>query len=330
MQTPQSTNNRLRSLLSVVAILLLLGALHPWLGSGQDITINNRTGTADPEGSVAAGVGSLYIRTTGTTNNGTVLYVKLSGTGNTGWSAVAGVVSAPILSGSILMVDTGSCPSGFTEVSTLNGKTLLGTLAANSDVGGTGGADNITPVGTNGTVSFTPSGTNAWPVGVPTAANEASHTHAAGAISWPAGVPTAANESTHTHGIGSYVAANESAHTHAFTQSSNATTPDLITSLGTGAAVAASGTTGAGSAHLHTLSGTSAAGAAHTHTLSWPAGVPTSAATGAGSVHAHILSWPAGTPTFTGSSGTVPAQTFTGSSFDNRSAFVKVIFCKKT
>ena len=41
--------------------------------------------SGDPEGSVTAGVGSLYTRTDGGT--GSTLYVKESGTGNTGWVA---------------------------------------------------------------------------------------------------------------------------------------------------------------------------------------------------------------------------------------------------
>lgn len=44
------------------------------------------TGTGSPEGSVAAPVGSLYLRTDGTPNN--TLYVKESGSGNSGWGAV--------------------------------------------------------------------------------------------------------------------------------------------------------------------------------------------------------------------------------------------------
>jgi len=43
------------------------------------------TGTGSPEGAVTAVVGSLYLRTNGGTN--TTLYVKESGTGNTGWAA---------------------------------------------------------------------------------------------------------------------------------------------------------------------------------------------------------------------------------------------------
>lgn len=43
------------------------------------------TGTGSPEGAVIASVGALYTRTDGGT--GTTLYVKESGTGNTGWVA---------------------------------------------------------------------------------------------------------------------------------------------------------------------------------------------------------------------------------------------------
>ena len=42
-------------------------------------------GTTDPEGSLTAPVGSIYIRTSG--GAGTTLYVKETGTGNTGWAA---------------------------------------------------------------------------------------------------------------------------------------------------------------------------------------------------------------------------------------------------
>jgi hypothetical protein len=48
-------------------------------------TITIRTGTGSPEGSVTATVGSQFMRTDGGAN--TTLYVKESGTGNTGWVA---------------------------------------------------------------------------------------------------------------------------------------------------------------------------------------------------------------------------------------------------
>jgi hypothetical protein len=53
------------------------------LGSGVRIL----TGTGDPEGVHTAPVGSLFLRTDG--GSGTTLYVKESGTGNTGWSTTA-------------------------------------------------------------------------------------------------------------------------------------------------------------------------------------------------------------------------------------------------
>ena len=43
------------------------------------------TGAGSPEGSLSAPIGSMYTRTDG--GAGTTLYVKESGTGNTGWAA---------------------------------------------------------------------------------------------------------------------------------------------------------------------------------------------------------------------------------------------------
>jgi hypothetical protein len=42
-----------------------------------------RAGTGSPEGAVTAPVGTIYLRSDG--GAGTTLYVKQSGTGNTGW-----------------------------------------------------------------------------------------------------------------------------------------------------------------------------------------------------------------------------------------------------
>lgn len=48
-------------------------------------TIGFYVGTGSPEGVVTATVGFLYLRTDGSTS--TTLYVKTSGSGNTGWTA---------------------------------------------------------------------------------------------------------------------------------------------------------------------------------------------------------------------------------------------------
>ncbi len=58
------------------------------------------------------------------------------------WTATAFV--AP---GQITLILSGSCPFGFSEVTALDGKTIIGTLSAHGDVGTTGGSDTITPQG---------------------------------------------------------------------------------------------------------------------------------------------------------------------------------------
>lgn len=48
-------------------------------------------------------------------------------------------------SGAIVFIDSGTCPTGYTEVAALNGRMARGTVNANGDVGGTGGSDSVTP-----------------------------------------------------------------------------------------------------------------------------------------------------------------------------------------
>jgi hypothetical protein len=86
--------------------------------------------------------------------------------------------------------------------------------------------------------------------------------------------------------------------------------------------------------------GATGAGSAHTHTISWPAGVPTASG---GAVDAHAVTQPANhtftQPTFAGTPATlthsvtqptISQPTFAGNSQENRPAFVRVIFCRKT
>lgn len=55
------------------------------LGDTSSNGVYIRSGAGSPEGNVTAPVGSLYLNTSGSTS--TTLYVKTSGTGNTGWTA---------------------------------------------------------------------------------------------------------------------------------------------------------------------------------------------------------------------------------------------------
>ena len=73
--------------------------------------------------------------------------------------------SGAVPTGGIILIDSGSCPSGFTEDDTLAGNYLLITKSSNADVGTTGGSNSYTPAGTNGAPalamnSYTPAGTN--------------------------------------------------------------------------------------------------------------------------------------------------------------------------
>ena len=79
-------NARTLKLQSHGALTELGGNLKVPSGSGIDFSGPIwRTGSGTPEGSVTAVVGSMYTDTSG--GAGTTLYVKESGTGNTGWVA---------------------------------------------------------------------------------------------------------------------------------------------------------------------------------------------------------------------------------------------------
>lgn len=244
-----------------------------------------------------------------------------------GWQEL--VTGGSLPSGLITFVTSGSCGAGWSEVTALNGVTLVGTLVANSDVGTTGGSDSVTPTVASLTAAaqtvssltaaaqtvnslsaaaqtFTGDSTTvpAETVNSLTAAAQTvnSLTAAAHTISWPPGVPTQAAD---TFG------------TTKFTTSG-------------------SGTAG--------FTSETARGA-----ISWPPGVPTegtSAVTGTmnssavtGTLNSttvtplghNAASAVTGTMNSSAVTGTMNSSAVTGSlsSFDNRSAFVKVIFCSK-
>lgn len=175
------------------------------------------------------------------------------------------------LPANLIVLTLTTCPSGYSEATELNGITVIGTLAANKDVGTTGGLDNVTPAGTNTAVSAgTPSGTNS--------------------------IPT-------------------------FTGNASTDVVNHVHTLATG-----TGTTGNFSQVIGTVD-TSSGGTG---------GTPTQTTLGTRSVatvNGVALYTPTGSvtaPTFTGSVLGTHNHTFTGTQFDNRSAFIRVIFCKKT
>src|SRR5262249_53816600 len=105
------------------------------------------------------------------------------------WSIWSSLATGQVCSGSqahfncmptgfIIMLLSGTCPTGWSEVAALNGRTLIGTLAANGDVGTTGGSDTMTPAVAN--PAFTPGGTNSAPTFNGTAL--AAHSHGPGTL----------------------------------------------------------------------------------------------------------------------------------------------------
>lgn len=223
-------------------------------------------------------------------------------TGATGLQGGAGVTGATgatgpgLTAGVIVLIVSGTCPAGFVEETTLGGRMVLGTLAANADVGGTGGADSITPAGTSSAPTFTGTAnivTSATSAGTPAGTNSA---------------PTFTGSALATH-----------AHELPFQIPTTTTTRQIaIATFGTGTARAATAVSTTGTANV-----TSAAVAlSEAKSAGTPAGsVSAPIFTGSAlATHTHTL-----TPT-----GTTSAPTFTGTAFDNRSAFTRVIFCRKT
>ena len=160
--------------------------------------------------------------------------------------------------GAILLIVSGSCPSGYAEETSLDGRLPLGTLAAHADIGSTGGSDNTTPAGTVSQPAFT----------------------------------------------GDALAG----HAHTFTG-------DLL------------------AAHTHTFTGNALSGGARKGGTTNPASIIENGAAVTGSNSSDSAGTPAGTNsslTAGTPSGAVSQPTFTGTQFDNRSAFVRVIFCRKT
>lgn len=195
--------------------------------------------------------------------------LKLARTINpSNWIIIGGGGGEGIPSGLITFIESGSCASGWTEISSLNGVTLVGTIAANVDVGQTGGANLITPLGSVSAPtltmnSYTPSGVNS-------------------ALTF-----TGSALGTHLHAFGTLSVA---AHTVVATKQ-GAAAGNVVTTA------------------THTVSGSTAA---------------ITAGTPAGTIN---------TPSFTGNAftltGSISVPSFTGTQFDNRSAFKKVIFCRK-
>ncbi len=304
-------------------------------GFSEVTALNGKTiiGTLAANGDVGTTGGSDTVTPAGTVAAPTFTGSSVTSSANSGGTPM-GTVAAPTFtgtSGQSTSSDSAGTPAGTVAAPTFTGTSAQATSAVSAG----------TPAGTNGTAAFTPSGTIAWPVGVPAFSGSAGtvpaqiftgsagtvpaqiFTGSAGTvpaptISWPAGVPSFAGSAlgTHLHGAGTLADA------------TSGTTVKLFTASGSGASAA-------------TLSGSTAAISAGipAGTVAWPVGVPTNGTvsftpagtngtasfTPAGTngtaafTPAGTVAWPAGVPAFSGSGGTVPAQTFTGSALGTHS-----------
>lgn len=164
-----------------------------------------------------------------------------------------GTVSQPTFTGT---PDNTSADSAGTPTGTVSAPTFTGTPdVTSSDSAGTPTGTVSAPI-FSGTLSDTSAESAGTPAG----------TNSGGAVSAHTGTAVAAHaahthdvvsnvsvndHASHTHSVTSNVSVNAHAnHTHTFTQSSNSTTPDLVTANTAAAGVAASGTTGIESATL--------------------------------------------------------------------------------
>lgn len=227
---------------------------------------------------------------------------------------------AGVPSGLTAMVVSGSCPSGYTQVTALDAAMPEGTLAAHGDVGGTGGANSITPTVASLTAAAQTFTGNSTAVPAPT-------------ISWPAGVPTFSGTAgtvpaqtfsgtpfssviNHTHTITSTLTVQggttaATSGTHVMTSTATGGSARAVTA---GDSIASSSANPSGGVASITPAGTNSTAAfTPAGTVAWPAGVPTNS-----SVNITPLGHTA-----------TSAVTGTLNSFDNRGAYVKVIFCTK-
>lgn len=242
--------------------------------------------------------------------------------------------AASLPSGMLVMATSGGCPSGTTEATDIAGKMLFTVSVASATAGGTGGSDAITPAGTNGTPTFTGSALGTHSHGVGTLADNAVGAGTpTGTVAWPAGVPTFTGTSStvvvnHTHTI----SITDPGHTHTQSVNSGTTgassgyTPDTSTSTSTTSGYStASATTGITASSANPGGGSANYTPAGTN--AWPAGVPTFSGSALGT-HSHGLTGSSAAVSGGTPAGTVSAPSFTGTQFDNRSAFVNVIVCR--
>ena len=227
-----------------------------------------------------------------------------------------------LTAGDVVIRFSGTCGAGFTEVAAADGKFLRGTVAANADVGDTGGSDTATPSAHTGTDVSAHSGA--------AVGDHAAHTHSVTSN------VTVADHASHTHDYTTVlnhthtVSVTDPGHTHVENNNSASTggltgwgAPDTSTntSQATGYSTA-SATTGI------TASTANPGGGAATGTTAGPSAAlshtPTNNAVTSGNPSATL------THSVTQPSAHTITQPAAHSAISVTPAFKKAIFCEKT
>ena len=209
--------------------------------------------------------------------------------------------------GDVVIRFSGTCGAGFTEVAGMDAKFLRGTVAANVDVGGTGGSDTATPSAHTGTDVSAHSGT--------AVGDHAAHTHSVTSN------VTVADHASHTHTYTQVVN-----HTHTLATGTTAT-GNFSQVIGT--VDTSSGGTGGTPTQtaLGTLSGNPGGGVA-TGTTAGPDATqthtPTNNAVTSGNPSATL------THSVTQPSAHTVTQPAAHSAMSVTPAYKKAIFCEKT
>jgi hypothetical protein len=119
------------------------------------------------------------------------------------WTPISTGGSTTIPAGLVTFVVSGSCPTGWSEVTALNGVMLRGTLAANGDVGTTGGSDTATPTftGTSATTSAVSAGTPSGTIPAHTVVSTKQGAATGNVVTTATHVFTGSALATHTHTV---------------------------------------------------------------------------------------------------------------------------------
>ena len=235
-----------------------------------------------------------------------------------GAAGTNGTNGTVIPTGMISFIASGTCPAGWTEVTTMIGRYIMGTTAANGGVGGTGGS-----------TSYTPAGTNAAPtVGTLTAASQTF-----------TGTPGTVPAQTFTGNAGTVPAetfTGSSANTSAVTAGTPAGTNGATATTGNCASTAIAAGTGSLNACKTTAPNltvpaetfTGSQLATHLHTVTATGTNSTAAFTPAGTNSTAAFT-PAGTNGTSSVTGTLVAGAFSGTPATIQPPYIELIPCSK-